>query len=105
MNKNGKLTASFKLKNTGNVKGAEVVQLYIRDLQSSVDRPEKELKSFNKVKLNTGEEKIVEFEIDEKALSFFDPIQKNWIAEPGEFEILISSSSDNIKVKEKFILK
>ena len=71
MNKNGKLIASFKLKNTGNVKGAEVVQLYIRDLQSSVDRPEKELKSFKKVNLNTGEENIVEFEIDEKALSFF----------------------------------
>ena len=105
MNKNGKLTASFKLKNTGNVKGAEVVQLYIRDLQSSVDRPEKELKSFNKVKLNTSEEKIVEFEIDEKALSFFHPAQKNWIAEPGEFEILIGSCSDNIKLKEKFILK
>jgi len=63
------------------------------------------LKSFKKINLNTGEEKIVEFEIDEKALSFFDPVKKNWIAESGEFEILIGSSSDNIKLKEKFTLQ
>lgn len=105
MNKGGKLSASFNLKNTGQVRGAEVAQLYIKDLQSSVDRPEKELKRFEKISLNPGEEKIVEFEIDKQALSFFDPAQKNWVAESGEFEILIGSSSEDIKLIEKFNLK
>lgn len=105
MDKNGKLTASFKLKNTGGLKGAEVVQLYIRDLQSSVDRPEKELKRFGKVSLDPNEYKTINFEIDKQALSFFDPIKKSWIAEPGDFEILIGSSSEEIKLKEKFTLK
>ena len=92
-------------KNTGKVKGAEVVQLYIKDLESSVDRPGKELKRFTKVSLNPGEEKIVEFEIDEKALSFFDPVKKAWIAEPGEFDILIGGSSEEVKLIENFKLK
>jgi beta-glucosidase len=102
MDTNSKLLTSFKLKNTGKRKGAEVVQLYIKDLQSSIDRPEKELKRFAKISLNPGEERIVEFEIDKQALSFFDPAQKEWVAEPGEFEILIGSSSNDIKLIDKF---
>ena len=105
INKNGKLVASLKLKNTGKIKGSEIVQLYLTDLKSSIDRPVKELKRFKKVSLNPGEEKTIEFEIDEKALSFFDPVKKNWIAENGEFEVLIGSSSENILLKDKFILK
>jgi beta-glucosidase len=100
-----KLSLSFKLKNTGNITGAEVVQLYVKDLKSSIDRPEKELKRFKKVNINPGKDETVEFELDKEALSYFDSKQKKWIAEPGEFEILIGSSSDNIKLKEKFILK
>lgn len=102
---NDKLTISLKLKNTGRSKGSEVVQLYINDLQSSVDRPVKELKAFKKVSLNPGEEKVVELTIDQNALSFFDTHKKMWIAEPGKFEVLIGSSSKDIKLKDTFNLK
>ena len=105
INQNDKLTVSLNLKNTGKVKGSEIVQLYVRDIQASVDRPVKELKGFKKVSLNPGEEKNVEFTIDKKELSFFDPKLKDWTAESGEFEILIGSSSQDIKLKEKFNLK
>ena len=74
-------------------------------MQSTVDRPVKELKAFKKVSLNPGEEKTVELTIDKKALSFFDLKTKEWVAENGEFEILIGSSSQDIKLKEKFALK
>jgi beta-glucosidase len=102
---NDKLTISLKLKNTGRSKGSEVVQLYINDLQSSVYRPVKELKAFKKVSLNPGEEKVVELTIDQNALSFFDTHKKMWIAEPGKFEVLIGSSSKDIKLKDTFNLK
>jgi beta-glucosidase len=100
-----KLSLSFKLKNTGNITGAEVVQLYVKDLKSSIDRPEKELKRFKKVNINAGKDETVKFELDKEALSYFNSKQKKWIAEPGEFEILIGNSSDNIKLREKFVLK
>lgn len=103
--KNDKLTVTLNVKNTGSVKGSEVVQLYIKDVESSIDRPVKELKAFKKVSLNPGEEKNVEFTIDQKALSFFDPKLKEWNAENGEFEILVGSSSQDIQLKEKFTLK
>lgn len=61
--KNDKLTVTINVKNTGKVKGSEVVQLYVRDLESSIDRPVKELKGFKKVSLNPGEERIVEFQL------------------------------------------
>lgn len=105
VSKNDKLIVALNVKNTGSIKGSEVVQLYVKDIHSSIDRPVKELKGFTKVSLNAGEEKNVEFSIDQKALSFFDPKTKEWTAESGEFEILIGSSSQDIKLKEKFILK
>lgn len=103
--KNDKLMVTLNIKNTGIVKGSEVVQLYVRDLESSIDRPVKELKGFKKVSLNPGEEKTVEMIIDKKALSFFNPKLKDWTTESGEFEILIGSSSQDIQLKEKFTLK
>lgn len=102
---NDKLTVTLKVKNTGKVKGSEVVQLYIKDIESKIDRPTKELKGFKKVSLNPDEEKTVEMTIDKNALSFFDPTTKEWIAESGEFEILIGSSSQDIKLSDKFILR
>jgi beta-glucosidase len=102
---NDKLTVTFNLHNTGNIAGNEVVQLYIKDLQSSVDRPVKELKGFKKIGLKPGELKSVQFTIDKNALSFFDPKTKEWIAESGEFEVIIGSSSQDIKLKDTFTLK
>lgn len=100
-----KLIVRTKIKNTGKVGGSEIVQLYIKDIQSSLDCPEKELKGFKKVYLKAGEEKTIEFALDKSALSFFDPKIKNWVAEAGEFEVLIGSSSKEIKLNKKFNLK
>jgi beta-glucosidase len=93
------------VKNTGEREGKEVVQLYVRDVESSLVRPEKELKAFKKVALEPGETKTVRFTLDKDALSFYDPGRKQWIAEAGEFEILIGSSSRDIRARGSFSLK
>ncbi|MFC0345940.1 glycoside hydrolase family 3 C-terminal domain-containing protein [Epilithonimonas hispanica] len=100
-----KITFTFTIKNTGKKAGAEVAQLYISDLKSSLPRPTKELKGFEKVFLNPGEEKEVSITVDKAALSFFDADKHAWVAEPGDFEALIGNASDNIKTKVKFTLK
>lgn len=100
-------TISFtvNVKNTGTREGQEVVQLYISDKKSSLPRPIKELKGFQKVKLAPGEEKTVTLTIDKKALSFFDDAKHEWVAEPGKFEAMIGSSSRDIKGTVPFELK
>ena len=100
-------TISFtvNIKNTGTYEGQEIVQLYISDKKSSLPRPLKELKAFQKVKLAPGEEKSVTLTIDKKALSFFDDARHEWVAEPGKFEAMIGSSSRNIKGTIVFELK
>ncbi len=100
-------TISFtvNVKNTGTREGQEVVQLYISDKKSSLPRPVKELKGFQKVKLAPGEEKAVTLTIDKKALSFFDDAKHEWVAEPGKFEAVIGSSSRDIKGIVLFELK
>lgn len=100
-----KITFSVTIKNTGKREGAEVVQLYIRDVESSVQRPYKELKGFQKVYLKAGESKLVQFTIDKEALSFFDPQKHDWVAEKGKFEAIVGSSSTDIRTKMDFILK
>ena len=100
-------TISFtvNVKNTGTREGQEVVQLYISDKKSSLPRPVKELKGFQKVNLAPGEEKAVTLTIDKKALSFFDDAKHEWVAEPGKFEAVIGSSSRDIKGIVLFELK
>ncbi len=100
-----KITFTVKVKNTGTKDGSEIVQLYITDLKSSLPRPIKELKGFEKVNLKAGEEKTVSITVDKAALSFFDPVKHDWVAEPGDFEALIGASSTDIKTKVKFTLK
>jgi beta-glucosidase len=92
----GTITITVPVKNTGARDGAEVVQLYISDKEASLPRPAKELKGFKKVWLKAGEEQTVSFTIDRTALSFYDDTKGAWIAEPGEFEALIGSSSTDI---------
>ena len=101
----GTLKVSVEVENTGSVDGAEVVQLYIADPESSVDRPAKELKGFEKVFLKAGEKKTVTFEIDAEDLSYFDAEKHEWVAEPGEFQALLGSSSEDIKAMVSFQLK
>ena len=83
---------SVTVKNTGSRKGDEVVQLYVRDLVSSVTRPVKELKGFSKVRLAAGETKTVELPITFDSLAFHD-ISMNYVVEPGEFAVMVGTSS------------
>ena len=105
MTPDGQLTLKIDVTNTGKRAGAEVVQLYIADLKSSLPRPAKELKGFQKVTLNPGETKTVDFTIDRRALEFYNDAKKQWEAEPGAFEAIIGTSSADVKGKVKFELK
>lgn len=95
-------TVTIPVTNTGKREGKEVVQLYISDLKSTVDRPVKELKGFKKINLMPGETAEVSFEIDKEALSYFNPEIHSWVCEPGDFEALIGSSSSDIRSKVRF---
>jgi beta-glucosidase len=97
------ITLSFKLTNTGNYEGEEVVQLYLRDNVASLVRPVKELKDFKKIRLRPGESTIVPFTIDRDKLSFYNQ-QLKWVAEPGKFELMIGGSSDDIRLQTSFEL-
>ena len=105
MTTDGQITLKIDITNTGKRAGAEVVQLYIADLKSSLPRPAKELKGFKKVQLNPGETKTVEFTIDHSALEFYNDATKQWTAESGAFEAIIGASATDIKGKVKFELK
>jgi beta-glucosidase len=96
MARHGKLTASVTVKNTGKVAGATAVQLYLHDVAASVSRPVKELKNFEKVTLQPGEEKVVTFTLSEDDLKFYNQQQK-FVAEPGEFQLMIGLDSENLK--------
>jgi beta-glucosidase len=98
------IQVTVELQNTGARAGKEVVQLYVRDVESSLVRPEKELKGFAKVALEPGETGKVTFILDREALSFYDPGRAQWIAEPGEFEVLVGSSSRDLRLKARFRL-
>ena len=92
INKNESVTISFDLTNTGKMDGTEIVQLYIRDEYGSITRPVKELKGFQRVALKAGETKKVEFTITPDDLKFYT-IRKVWEVEPGDFSIMVGSSS------------
>lgn len=98
------LTVTVPVTNTGDREGAEVVQLYISDLKSSLPRPVKELKGFRKVKLAPGETKEVTFTIAKDALSYYDDTKQAWVAEPGKFEAIVAASATDIKSKIVFSL-
>ena len=95
---------TLDLTNTGARRGTEVVQLYVHDPDSSWLRPEQELKAFAKQSLDPGESQRIVFELDERALSFFDPAQNAWVAEPGVFEIRVGASSRDIRQRVRFEL-
>ena len=99
------LTVSVKVKNTGKRDGAEVVQLYISDTESSLPRPLKELKGFEKVYLKAGEEKTITFSLTKEDLSYFNDKKHQWVAEPGSFRAIIGASSQDIKGEVRFTLK
>ena len=97
---NETVNVTVRVKNTGNLPGKEIVQLYVRDVASSVIRPEKELKGFEKVKLQPGEEKTITFTLGKRAFAYYNTDIKDWYVETGDFEILIGSSSKDICLRE-----
>jgi len=100
----GEIMISADVKNTGPKEGKEVVQLYIRDLKASVEVPVKELKGFEKVSLAPGETKSVKFIVTHEDLMFLDR-SLTWVVESGDFQVLVGSSSADIRLKGNFILK
>ena len=105
MTADDQLEISVKVKNTGAVAGKEVVQLYIGDDKSSVVRPLKELKHFQKIALNPGEEQIVTFIVSADDLKYYDEASKDWKAEAGKFKAYIGSSSADIRTVVPFVLE
>jgi beta-glucosidase len=97
----GEISISVNVKNTGDRKGSEVVQLYVRDLIASVTVPVKELKGFKKIMLEPGEQKTVEFKLNHDDLSLYNKSME-LIVEPGTFSVMIGSSSEDIRVKGEF---
>ena len=98
-------TLHTSIKNTGSREGAETVQLYIRDVKSSLQRPVKELKGFQKLTLAPGEQRDITFTIDKSMLSYYDDSKGEWVMEPGRFEALIGASAGDIKSKVAFEVK
>lgn len=100
--KNGKITVSVTVKNTGLYSGKEIVQLYVRDLIGSLTRPVKELKGFEMIDLKAGEQKTVSFTIDEKTIEYYTANGK-WEAETGDFKVFIgTNSSETLETNFKF---
>jgi len=93
------------VKNTGSRAGEEVVELYIHDGHSQIDRPEHELKGFRRVELKPGESKQVEFWLSRQDFSYWSPEKKSWVADPGTFEVQIGASSREIRLKAPLELK
>ena len=105
MTSDEKITFTIDITNTGSLAGAETVQLYISDKKCSVERPLKELKAFQKVKLQPGETKTVSLTIDQQALSFYNETLSQWTAEPGTFEALVGTASNQLPARCSFELK
>jgi beta-glucosidase len=103
--KGEKFQVMVTVENTGEVFGQEVIQLYIRDIETSVLRPLKELKGFEKLGLAPGESKIVTFDLDTRALSYFDDHVHQWVAKKGMFEVLVGASSKDIRLRGIFELE
>lgn len=99
------LNLRLKVKNTGEIYGKEVIQLYVSDPESTVIKPAKELKEFAKIELEPGQEKIVEFELDKRAFAYYNTEIDDWYVESGDYEILIGASSRDIRLVETVKVK
>jgi len=95
------LQVEVTVRNTGQVAGKEIVQLYVRDTESSVIRPDKELKAFDKVELQPGESRTITFTLDKRSFAYYDVKLKDWVVESGSFDILVGKSSQDIVLSEQ----
>jgi beta-glucosidase len=96
------VTAQFEIENTGSVPGAEVTQLYIHEANPRLTRPEKELKGFRKVFLKPGDKRTVSIPLVKSAFEYYDDSRKSWVADGKSFEILVGSSSRDIRLRDSF---
>jgi len=96
---NGTVTVRVNIRNSGKIAGDEVPQLYVRDVQASVKRPKLELRGFERITLKPGEQRTVTFTLPAEKLAFWDETTHAFVTEPGTFEILVGSSSENIKLR------
>jgi beta-glucosidase len=94
------IKVTVRLKNTGKCHGKEIVQLYISDKNNAVSRPEKELKGFEKIALNPGEEKELVFTLDKRSFAYYNTKIKDWHVQGGTYEIVVGSSSQDIRLKK-----
>jgi beta-glucosidase len=98
------LSIAVAVRNTSARQGSTVVQAYVRDLEARLERPDKELKAFAKVHLDAGQVKAVQLTLDMRALAYFDDEQRAWVAEAGEFEVLVGQSSAELPLRARFAL-
>ncbi len=99
------INISIKIKNIGDYKGSEIIQIYASEKSPKIERPVKELVSFEKVEIDIGEEKIVEIQFPTKKLSYFDPEEDEWVLNQGTFVIKVGSSSRDIKFEKNIQIK
>ncbi len=98
------LTVEFQVTNTGETEGGEVAQVYVSDVKSSLPRPLKELEGFRKLFLKPGERQTVSIQLGRGAFAFYDPQRRGWLAEKGDFRIMVGSSSRDIRLEGDFRL-
>jgi beta-glucosidase len=97
----GKVTVSLDVQNTGARAGEEVVQLYVHEREASVKRPIKELRGFQRISLDPKEKKSVSFTLPTSDLAFYDVTAKKFVVKPGTFDIMVGSSSEDIRARDK----
>ena len=102
VDRDGQLTVSVDVTNTGDRPGQEVVQLYLSDVKSTLHKPPKELKGFQKVALAPGEARTVELTLDRRSLEHYDAAEHTWCVEPGVFQVLVGVSADDIRLRGEF---
>ena len=100
-NNSDEVFVTVNVKNSGELDGEEVVQLYVKDVESTTWMPHKQLRGFKRISLKKGEKKMVEFKLNvRKDLRYYDAIKQTYAVEPGDFEIQIGGSSKNIQLKK-----
>lgn len=97
--KNGKLTVSIDVTNTGKCQGDEVVQLYLHEVTPAVKRPAKELRGFERISLKPGERKKVTFTVPAEKLAYYDETTHGFVVKPGAFDVMVGSASDDIRAQ------
>ncbi|HTV23665.1 MAG TPA: fibronectin type III-like domain-contianing protein, partial [Polyangiaceae bacterium] len=100
-----RVSVSVRVGNTGQRAGAEVVQVYVRDVASSLPRPPKELKGFARVALEAGQSGEARIELGRGAFEYYDPARHAWVLEPGEFEILVAASATDVRLRAKLVVE